>query len=51
MALPNPDHDPPHRGPETGQSVDTIDQTSSIYVLGLAAAGAMAISAIHLVVG
>ena len=51
MPLPNPDHDPPHRGPDTAQSVDTVDRTSSMYLLGLAVVGALAVTALHLALG
>jgi hypothetical protein len=49
--LTNPDHDPAHLGPRAGQTVDTVDQLSSLYVLGLAVVGALAVVVINVAVG
>jgi hypothetical protein len=51
MALPNPDHDQPHRDARSGDTVDKVDQLGTPVLFGLAALGAVAIAAINLAIG
>lgn len=43
-----PASDPVHR---VGQDIDSVDQTSSVYILGLAVLGAVMVVSIHFVIG
>ena len=49
--LINPDHDPAHLTPTTGQTVDKVDQLSSMMLLGIAVVGALGVTVVHLMVG
>ena len=44
----DPANDPVHR---IGQDIDTVDQASSVHLLGLAVLGAAMVVGIHLVIG